>query len=162
MLELIKPPGKARKSFLSLPKKAVTTQEELLKYPPEQLHDLREYKRALKLHEGETADTFGAVFEAVLTFTEDVYALRLRSDVLIECENGSFTIEYDGLKQSLDAEDFRNIHIFSDTASVEIFVGGKVLSLPTEENEKGTVTIIKGQCRADIYKLKSIKVIQGI
>lgn len=162
MLELIKPPGKARKSFLSLPKKTVITQEELLKYPPEQLHELREYKRGVKLHEGESADTFGAVFEAVLTFSGDVYALRLRSDVLIECENGSFTVEYDALKQSFDAEDFRKIHVFSDTASVEIFVGGKVLSLPTEHDEKGTVTVLRGQCRAEIYKLKSIKVIRGI
>lgn len=162
MLELIKPPDKARKSFLSLPKTVVIAEDEPLKYPPKQLHELREYKRALRLHENESADTFGVVFEAVLTFGDDTYSLKLRDDVLIECDNGCFTVEYDTLKQSFETEDFKSIHVFSDTESVEIFAGGKALSLPTAHNEKGTVTVLRGQCRAEIYKLKSIKVVHGM
>lgn len=159
MLELIKPPEKSRKSFLSLPRKTIIKEEELLKYPPTQLHELREYKRSVKLCEGESADTFGEVFEAVLSFSEKVYSLRIKDDILIKCENGSFTIEYDKLRQSFETEAFETVHIFSDTESLEIFVGGKAVSLPTKYNEKGTVTILRGQCRAEIYKLKSIKVL---
>ena len=159
MLELIKPPGKSRKSFLSLPRETVTKEEELLKYPPALLHELREYRRDVKLREGESADTFGGVFEAVLSFSEKIYSLKIKEDVTLKCDNGSFTIEYDKLRQSFEGEDFDTVHIFSDTESIEIFVGGKSLSLPTNYNEKGTVTILSGQCRAEIYKLKSIKVL---
>lgn len=160
IMELIKPPGKSRKSFFSLPKNTVIQDEIMLQYPPEQLNELREYKRALKINNGETADTFGAVFEVVLNFSENNYAFLLRNDVTVECENGSFTVQYENLKQSFDAADFKTVHVFSDTESVEIFVGGKVLSIPTKPNEKGTVTVLCGECRAEIYKLKSISVIK--
>ena len=159
MLELIKPPGKSRKSFLSLPRKTVVKEEELLKYPSTLLHELREYKRSLKLCEGESADTFGCVFEAVLSFSGKSYSIRIRDDVLVKCEDGSFIIEYDKLRQSFETEDFEKVHIFSDTESVEVFVGGKSVALPINYTEKGTVTVLSGQCRAEIYKLKSIKVL---
>ena len=160
LLELIKPPGKGRRSFFSLPKKVVIHNEEMLRYPAQQLKELREYKRSVKLCEGESADTFGAVFEAKLTFAENIYRLRLRDDVTVEGENGSITVQYGNLKQSLEVDDIRTIHVFSDVASLEIFVGGKVLSLPTDKNENGTVTILSGECRAEIYKLKSINVVK--
>lgn len=160
MLELIKPPDKARQSFFSLPKKVSINQETMLQYPPDQLSELREYKRALKIRSGESADTFGAVFEIILTFSQSSYYVLLRDDVSLKCEEGSFTIQYGNLKQSFDAEDFKTVHVFSDTSSVEIFVGGKVLSLPTRKNEKGTVTVLLGECRAEIYKLKSISVVK--
>lgn len=159
MMELIKPPSKSRKSFFSLPKRVLIENEVMLQYPPVHLNELREYKRAVIIKEGEIADTFGATFETVLSFSENNYAFLLRDDISIECDNGSFTIEYDKLKQSFDANDFKTVHIFSDSASVEIFVGGKSLSLPVEKNEKGTVTILRGKCRAEIYKLKSIRIL---
>ncbi len=159
MMELIKTPGRSARTFLSLPREVIISEEELLKKPPENLHDLREYKRKVNLREGESTDTFGCVFEATLNFSEKSYTIRLRNDILIDCLGGNFTITYNGLSQTFETEDCTGVHIFSDNFSAEIFVGGKVISLPTEYNEKGTVTVLKGQCRAEIYKLKSIKVI---
>ena len=156
MMELIKPPSQSRRSFFSLPKKVVVNQEEMLKFPAPNLHELREYRRTVQLREGESADTFGAVFEAVMTFPEDIYSLCLGNSILLKCHGGDFIIEHDKFKQSFNAEDFKTIHLFSDTASIEIFVGGRVLSLPVIQDEKGTVRILSGNCRADIYKLKSI------
>lgn len=159
VLELIKPPEKSRRSFLSLPRETIIESEELLKYPSKVLYELREYKRSVKLCEGESTDTFGGVFEAVLSFSQKIYSLKIREDILIKCEEGSFTVEYDKLRQSFETEDFKTVHIFSDTESLEIFVGGKAVSLPVKYDEKGTVTVLTGQCRAEIYKLKSIKVL---
>ncbi len=158
MMELIKPPGKSRKAFLSLPRKTIVSDEELLKYPPDELHELREYKRDIKLCEGEVADTFGGVFEGIFSFPDKVYSLKIRDDILIKCDNGSFSVEYDTLRQSFEAKDFETVHIFCDTKSLEIFVGGKAVSLPADFNEKGTVTILSGECRAEIYKLKSVTI----
>lgn len=159
MMELIKPPGKSRKSFFSLPKRIIIENEAMLQYPPLHLNELREYKRALTLKRGESADTFGAVFETILSFSENCFSFLLRDDITVKCDNGSFTVEYDKLKQSFEVNDFKTVHIFSDSASVEIFTGGKSLSLPLEKNENGTVTILSGQCRAEIYKLKSIRIL---
>lgn len=159
MLELIKTPGKKAHTFLSLPREVIIRDEELLKYPPENLHDLREYKRKVNLQNGENSDTFGCIFEAILNFSETDYTIKLRDDILVDCESGNFTVTYNGLSQNFEAEDCKKVHVFSDNFSVEIFVGGKVLSLPTEYNVKGTVAVLKGQCRAEIYKLKSINVL---
>jgi len=158
MMELVKTPDNARRSFLSLPRKAVLSGEELLKFPAENLCDLREYKRKLTLREGEIADSFGPVFEAILNFSEKSFSFSLHDDILIECENGNFSVRHNALTQNFETENFDSIHIFSDIFSVEIFVGGKALSLPTRKNEKSTVTVLKGQCRAEIYMLKRISI----
>ena len=67
-MELIKPPTKSRKSFFSLPKRVITENETVLVYPLTHLTELREYKRMVMIKEGESADTFGSVFEGIFTF----------------------------------------------------------------------------------------------
>ena len=158
MMELIKSPQSKRKCFFSLPKKVVFDGETMLQYPAPQLSELRQYRRNVKLKPGENADTFGGVFEAILTFTEDNYEILLRDDITIRCENNSISVTHQGLCQSFNSEDSKHLHIFSDISSVEIFTGGNVLSVPAFPNEKGTVTVLCGECRAEIYNLKNIEV----
>lgn len=160
MLELIKSPEKAGKTFLSLPRNVFIDDEILYKTPYNMLHELREYKRSVTLYPGESADTFGSVFEAILEFNENSYSIGLRNNISITCEDGNFTITHNNLTQSFETSDFRKVHIFSDSVSLEIFAGGNAVSFPAEYNEKGTFTVLNGQCRAEIYKLKSITISQ--
>lgn len=149
-------------SCLTIPRRLSLVEGMLYQEPLPALKELRTEKRTLSLCGGESGDTFGTVFEMVLTFSEENFALSLREDVRIECNEGNFTVTMgkSGLgrtKKSFYADDFKKIHIFSDRGSLEIFVGGKSFTTRLCDNQKGTVNILLGSCRAEIYKLNSIK-----
>lgn len=147
---------------LTIPRKLFLVDGMLYQEPLPALTELRAEKRTLRLCDGESGDTFGTVFEMILTFSQDSFSFILRDDIRIECNNGDFIISMgkSGLgrtKKHFYAEAFKNIHIFSDRGSLELFVGGKSFSTRLCDNQKGTVNILTGSCRADIYKLNSIK-----
>ena len=147
---------------LSLPRVISLKNDMLYQSPSPFLKELRTEKRTLSLRSGETGDTFGAVFEMELSFTEERFAFLLRENIRVECNEGNFivTMGKSGLgrtQKEFYAGDFKNVHIFSDRASVEMFIGGKSFSTRLSDKQKGTVSILLGNCRAQIYKLNSIK-----
>lgn len=125
----------------------------LIQSPAPFLNEKREYRRLVTLYEGEKADTFGVVFEAIINFHQDIFSFHLRDNVLIECDGIIFTVTFKEKKRSFNVENPTSIHIFSRRDAIEIFIDGKVFTSLLTDSGLGGIKINIGSCRADIYKL---------
>ena len=129
--------------------------------PHESYEKLRTNRRIVNLERGEKCDTFGTVFEAILTFSESSYCIFLRDSISITSNDGLLTVCYgfEGSvcgKRSFPIQNPDRLHIFSDTSTLEIFADGNCFTTKASDNSEGGLYVADGNCRGEIYKLSGL------
>lgn len=103
----------------------------------------------------------GEVFEAVLTIEEinESLTLLLRQDTKIEFKDGVLTLEhgpsgYGRRKRSIALDTLEQLHIFSDSSSLEIFIndGKYVMTTRVYPEESKNQFVIEGNAKLTVQK----------
>lgn len=146
---------------LTIPRELRMKEGRLIQQPIKELQGLRRNEKDYGREELETGVKPGLVFECCIDFgcCHDMY-LRLREGVSLAYENGRLTLDMGRwgsgrTQRSLDLDQLRNLRVFSDITSLEIFVnqGEEVFTTRVYGLEGGLKLTGNCSAAAKVYEL---------
>lgn len=152
---------------LTLPRELKLIGNRIYQYPIEETKQLRAHQEVINMKKNQTYQYNTHVCEIHVEHLDKQFTIHLRKDVEINYKDHLLTLKlqesgYGRDIRHVEIDSIKEIDIFSDTSSLEIFInkGERVMTTRVYDHKDDTQIKISCDCDMKIYDLKAYQIIE--